>query len=580
MPMNWALPSAHRGLAHVLLLAAALAAASCRHGALPPLADDTEMHRESEGGALLIAAALPRRIEARTIAIDGRFEDWSGLPAVAQGRSTYNENAMVSLGKVWATCSDEWVYLRFELGRTVNVQGLTGTLTLQIDADGNQLTGDVRTAGEGESALGGVDFELHFSPRRAEGGFGGVTAEVVEAGLPVVPANPYWFGASFAPTYAHSEIEMRLSRGGLIPGATVTPFLGDHFAARLTFSDETGSIIDRTKPFAIALTPRPPASLAPEEPAAPPAEEAAGEEAAAPDAAEPEDGAEAEREGEPEPVPEPAPPRTGRIARRDGRDVRAVSWNVFNGAIFTQSDAGARVLRALDPDVICFQELGPGATAASLKAWLEENLPAAYGWEAVVAPEHRVGAASRLSAVPARTPPDDPSAERPLRAASLLVAAADRRILVTSVHLKCCGRLGDASDRRRIEEAVAVRRLLRAGQFDLSPSGLLVMGDLNLVGSREPLDIIRFQNDLNATDLLVVEPMVIGDETNLTWRDPAQPFLPGRMDYALLSDAVLTLSQSFILDTERLGPDMLNRLGLEREDSRVSDHLPVVVDFR
>lgn len=577
MPMNWATPSSRRGLARLMALAAVLTVASCRQGVLPPLADDAEVRGASPGQAPAIIDAAPRRVEARTITIDGRFEDWSGLPAVGRGRSIYNESTILSLGRVWATFNDRWVYLRVELGRPVNVQGLTGTLTLQIDADGNPLTGDVRVAGEGESALGGVDFEVHFSPRRSDGGFGGVAAEVVEAGLPVVPANPYWFGASFAPTFAHSEIEMRLSRGVLIPGATVMPFVGSHFAARLVFSDETGSIIDRTGPFAIALAPMPPVHTVPEHTGAPrdagPAAEGEPEPQAHLAAGEAE-------ETDAAPQPEAAPPRAGRIARRDGRDVRAVSWNAFDGAIFTGGGAAERILRALDPDVVCFQELGADASAASLKAWLEEHVPSAYGWEAVVVPEHRVGVASRLSAVAARTPADDPSAERPLRAASLLVAAANRRVLVTSVHLKCCGRLGDASDQRRIEEAEALRRLLRAGQFDFSPSGLLIMGDLNLVGSHEPLDIIRFQNDLNATDLLVVEPMVLGDETNITWRNPALPFLPGRLDYVLISDAVLTVSQCFILDTEHLDRETLGGLGLEREDSRVSDHLPVVVDYR
>lgn len=54
---------------------------------------------------------------------------------------------------------------------------------------------------------------------------------------------------------------------------------------------------------------------------------------------------------------------------------------------------------------------------------------------------------------------------------------------------------------------------------------------------------------------------------------------PG-LDYALLSDSVLMLSRSLVFDTERFSEAGLARLGLRRADSRASDHLPVVVDFR
>jgi len=582
-----------RRLVACVLLPTLVWTASCRESSLPPLADDAEVAKAADRGEpLVISRSTLQHVPPRTITLDGRFDDWADLSPVARGRSTYEADPFLRLGRVWCTFNDRWVYFRIELGRRVNIQGLTGTLSLQLDGDGNRLSGDIRTAGSGEAGLAGVDFELLFSPRDSSGGFSGVSAEVVEAGLPSAPANPNWFEASFAPTFASEEIELRMARGGLIPGATVVPFAGSSFTGRLVFSDETGSIIDRTEPFSMALPPLPtpwieleaPPADEPGEPQAPPeSDQAMMGEAPGEDDVAAGDGA-----AEGEPAVESAPPDAApaapaapmRIARRDARDVRAVSWNVFNGALFADSAPFARLLTALHPEVICFQELGPGASVASLKAWLEENLPSAYGWEVMVEPESQVGVATRLAGVRARPGLTDSSARQPVRAASLLVAAANRRILVTSVHLRCCGRMGDERDRQRIAEADAVRRILRAGQFDLSPSGLLVMGDLNLVGSYEPLKIIQFQNDLNATDLLVVEPLVLGDETTTTWRDAGQPFLPGRLDYALLSDAVLTLSQSFILDTERLSVDELRRLGLERDDSRASDHLPVVVDFR
>ncbi len=592
-----------RGIWTASLSAALALCASCQRSSLPPLADDAEVAQSQAGAGkpLVISEAVPRQIAGRTIAIDGTFDDWFDLSAVAHGHSTYEGSPFIKLGDIWTTYDNQWVYFRIQLGRMVNVQGLTGTLSLQLDADGNRLTGDIRTGGVGEVGIAGVDFELHFSPRGAKGGFGGVGAEVVEAGLPTAPANPYWFGASFAPTYACNQIELRLARGGLIPGATVMPFVGSRFSARLVFTDEAGSIIDRTEPFSIALPPLPrieaPVSGAPIGNSTPQAADAAGDvepseaqasdgDAAAPipvEAAEPSP-APAETTEAPQPpvevIAKETPPASGQIARLDRRDVRAVTWNVLKGALFANSEPAERLLRALDPDIICFQELGEETTEGVLRSWLNEHLPTTFGWEVMLREDQEVGVASRLSAVPvtAISGLDAPDAPQ-VRAASLLVAAAGRRVLVTSVHFKCCGRAGDHNDQQRVAEANAVRRLLRGAQFDLAPSGLLIMGDLNLVGSNEPLEIIRFQNDLNATDLQVANPFIRGDATNITWRDPEQPFLPGRLDYAFISDAVLRVTQSFVVDTDRLTESELTNVGLRREDSRVSDHLPVVVDF-
>lgn len=591
LPMTTAHSIALRGIWIASISTSLALIASCQRSSLPPLADDAEVARTQEwaGEPLVIGEAVPRQIESRTIAIDGGFDDWADLPAVAIGHSTYDGSPYVRLGRVWTTYDSQWVYFRIELGRLVNVQGLTGTLSLQLDADGNRLTGDIRTGGTGEVGIAGVDFELNFSPRGANGGFGGVGAEVIEAGLPTAPANPYWFGASFAPTYASTQIELRLARGGLIPGATVMPFVSSVFSARLTFTDEVGSIIDRTEPFSIAL----PALASPD---LPQREMKAEDSALAPsdasmqatrDAATPEtepSDAVAETSVPPEPASEmmaaATSPASRRLARGDRRDVRAVTWNVLNGSLFTNPEPVQRILRALDPDIICFQELGKDASEGVLRSWLDKHLPTTFGWEVMISEDGDVGVASRLSAVSVtKISGADAADAPPLRAASLLVAAAGRRILVTSVHFKCCGRAGDRNDQKRVAEANAVRRLLRGAQFDLTPSGLLIMGDLNLVGSDEPLEIVRFQNDLNATNLLVANPFVRGDATNTTWRDPKQPFLPARLDYAFISDAVLRVSQSFVLDTDRLSKSELNRLRLLPEDSAVSDHLPVVVDF-
>ena len=114
-----------------------------------------------------------------------------------------------------------------------------------------------------------------------------------------------------------------------------------------------------------------------------------------------------------------------------------------------------------------------------------------------------------------------------------------------------------------------------------NPTGYIIMGDYNLVGSRHPLDTMLMGTDLDGTDLLDVAPKVLGAETNATWRDADQPFLPGRLDLALITDATLKVVRSFVLDTEILSDRALSAYRLNASDTtEASDHLPVVVDVR
>ncbi|MFN9968507.1 MAG: hypothetical protein ACK58T_01295, partial [Phycisphaerae bacterium] len=103
-------------------------------------------------------------------------------------------------------------------------------------------------------------------------------------------------------------------------------------------------------------------------------------------------------------------------------------------------------------------------------------------------------------------------------------------------------------------------------------------GDINLVGSRNPLDLLRADIDLDASDMTPADPAVLGDNTYYTWRDWNTGFSPGRLDWLTYSDATATIVQSFVLDTRRLTPASLSSMGLTTESSDVSDHLPVVID--
>ena len=167
--------------------------------------------------------------------------------------------------------------------------------------------------------------------------------------------------------------------------------------------------------------------------------------------------------------------------------------------------------------------------------------------------------------------PDRP--DRTIRVIGAALTLSGHRLLVVSTHLRCCGYAGSFEDRTRVVEADAIRRAIASavasGRFD----GVIVGGDLNVVGSRWPLDIL-------AENLQVVEPLQFGGRSNTTWSDVRQPFLPGRLDFLLLSDPSPAVRRSFVFDSRLVHPRWLRHHGLRAGDTvEASDHRPVVVDL-
>ena len=105
-------------------------------------------------------------------------------------------------------------------------------------------------------------------------------------------------------------------------------------------------------------------------------------------------------------------------------------------------------------------------------------------------------------------------------------------------------------------------------------------GDINLVGSRTPIDILKRELDSDETDLTIADTPVHGDGAIYTWRNPKDRFSPGRLDFLLYSDGSLSVVNAFVLDTTRLADEVLNESGLDLAATNSSDHLPVVIDIK
>jgi endonuclease/exonuclease/phosphatase family metal-dependent hydrolase len=329
------------------------------------------------------------------------------------------------------------------------------------------------------------------------------------------------------------------------------------------------------------------------------------------------------RAGEPASVQQEAvaPRVTGTLLDRGAPDsLRLVSYNVLWNTLFAEVDPDgarrfARLVRALDPDVLCLQEVGlhpaerdqPEArrwTAADVVERMNVHLPVEGGWNGFQGGDNVVVCRFPLRMTRSRTVPEAQRSQ-----AVALVDLPDERfpadLYVLNNHFKCCD--PERYDALRQQQADAIVAWLRdartpGGEVDL-PAGtpLVVAGDLNIVGSFQPVttllegDVLDeerygpdFPPDWDASPLADLRPRHNGDPegADWTWRNDTDRYPPGRLDFVLYSDSVLELLAGFVLDTTTWSDDDLARAALERYDvtadgrGEVHDHLPLVADFR
>lgn len=314
------------------------------------------------------------------------------------------------------------------------------------------------------------------------------------------------------------------------------------------------------------------------------------------------------------------------VDRPAGAQLRLVSYNVLWNNMFAEVSEGnadkfVRVMRALNPDVVALQEIG-------VTSWMRDKDPMARDWSArdVV---HVMNAALPLSGgmsweahkaydmvIASRYPltmqatNTDPAGDR--EQAMALVDLPDGRfqcdLYVMNNHYKCCD--PEKYDKRRQRQSDAIVNWVRdartpGGNIDLPEgSAIAVVGDLNIVGSFQPVqtlldgDIIDeekygedFPPDWDDTDMTDAHPLHnIDGPDDYTWRSDDQEekrgFGPSRMDYIVYTDSVLEVVQKFVLNTTTMSQDTLAAAGLTTYDVTVDDvgreydHLPLVADFR
>ena len=448
--------------------------------------------------------------------MDGRFEDWTSAPV-----ATGPEGGMVKAVRVAE--DPHFVYLQIDLARPATLQGLDRELRIELDLDGSDRTGR-----EGSAGMPGVDAIVMFSPRDTkDGSFDSGSALIGFNGRNETRTTTDALGVVAMPTHGSDRFEIRMDRlpafrGRSFDGQVITIASNGTPTACPAFSHELKS---RSASRGLPV------------------------------------------------IHDPAEPTN---------DIRITSWNGERGALFENPGAFARTFEALQPDLVLLQELPSKSGPEELKAWFD-RIDGDQAWNAILSGGSlRVAVVSKhpLEPVPelAKVSALDPrGSKRFVRAVGGLARIDRQEVLVVSVHLKCCGRLGSSEDQKRRSEVDAIHEAVRTAVARIKPDQVVIGGDLNLVGTSTVLDRLAEGLAPDRSNLTVTEPIRPAGDATTTWEKPGQSFVPGRLDFILVGGRC-RVSRSLVVDTNQLGDRWRRKHGVPEEVP--SDHLAISVDVR
>jgi endonuclease/exonuclease/phosphatase family metal-dependent hydrolase len=300
------------------------------------------------------------------------------------------------------------------------------------------------------------------------------------------------------------------------------------------------------------------------------------------------------------------PDRSAMPLTRTPEALRVMSYNVLFDTLFTAPPRPAytRILRAIDADVIAFQEIYDHDADATRRE--VANILAARDdptWHAAKEGLDLV-AVSRYPIVASHAIPGYEQYE----SAAFLIDTRDvlgTPLVLIAAHPPCCMGGDPPADLRRqrvVDGIASFIREMKAGTGPLNDDALrvdegtpfMVVGDMNFVGSAQQPHTLSTGEivheamygpsvapDWDGTPLLDTNPRFSHGPLHVTWVNPESSFPPGRLDYAYVSDSVLDVPRAFVLSTEAMPETALTAYGLKRTDTRTaSDHLPVVVDVQ
>lgn len=306
-----------------------------------------------------------------------------------------------------------------------------------------------------------------------------------------------------------------------------------------------------------------------------------------------------------------AQPARGFLSKPSPDAIRVLTWNVYRNSIVTSGNEAAkdlsrtarfaRVLKALQPDVVCLQEVTAGARRSA--ALVDRILPLGKGsrWQ---------GHGEVDTVIVSRFPIGQKSGGH--------VEAGDRRrghaiavidlpigdLYMICAHFQSSDAPEDVAMRQRQAQlVVSTIRDARAGRGAVrlpSRTPFIILGDFNAIpGGAAFVDAMASASassagpgengnglDWDGSSLTDAGPHHnVSRPEVYTWRNDREPFPPGALDRILYSDSVLTSVNQFVLDTTMMSEAELAGSGLRAGDvmrdpeAGIHDHFPLVIDL-
>jgi hypothetical protein len=278
------------------------------------------------------------------------------------------------------------------------------------------------------------------------------------------------------------------------------------------------------------------------------------------------------------------------ISKADNIDIRLLAYNLQHN-LFDLEEEFARIINALDPDIISFSEASE-VSSSQMLGYFEDYIdyPEWYtikNGDVMAVSKHPFSQSwsvtSKIGASLVNLPDED----------------FDMDFLTLYAHPPCCG--NDAGRQFHFDSFINfildVQEEGGVGQIPLN-TPYTFAGDMNLVGLNEQYhtivdgiisDVNEFgiggPPDWDGTSLGDAICRVTTHSSAHTWRknnfNPGVgEYPPGRLDFVFYSNSVMSLEKSFTLDTGELSDEVLSEYGLSYYDTfNTSDHLPIVSDF-
>ncbi|MCK4659794.1 MAG: endonuclease/exonuclease/phosphatase family protein [Phycisphaerae bacterium] len=300
--------------------------------------------------------------------------------------------------------------------------------------------------------------------------------------------------------------------------------------------------------------------------------------------------------------------------------VRILCYNINWDSIFPDDDPDndpyreynmvaefRRVVTAVNPDIVCLQEINWDRDPQDVADILDEELPLEGGetWRAHNGSDNVIAARWDLLMLATDTIPTTNRSQ-----AMALVDLPDDAyrfdLYLMNAHFKAGGDTTNIN--RRKQHAAAIIHWIGdiktpGGEVDLpTDTPIVVLGDLNVydtdphehlatlvTGDIDPLyedtygpDLSPDWDDTDNTDALPLHNGVGPDF--YTWRADGGSYNPGALDRVLYTDSALSVGNSYVLNTTSMAADDLDAAGLEFYDVMLNppgyyDHLPLIVDF-